>query len=126
MLYNLLTLFITSPIINNFARGGGGGSSSGDSGGGIIILIGYLPMHAIGALLRRFIPVWVASLIGWPIAVIYAIFWFGISFGDDSDISAFGIIVAFAALVGMGAGLYNWFNKIAKLSIAAKKNRLKH
>lgn len=52
-----------------FARAGGDGSSSGGGSSGGILLIGYIPMHFIGARLRRLMNrgenVWiVANIVG--------------------------------------------------------------
>ena len=102
-------------IIGLFARSGGGGSSSGDGGGSIIILIGYVPMHIIGANLKKRLPLAMASLITWPVALVYAVFLVLLFRG-------FGFFMAIGALVGAGAGLYDWFNKIAKLGKKAKKD----
>lgn len=111
--------FITSLTIplDILARAGGGGSSSGGSGGSggdsFLVLAGYIPMHFVGALLRRpmkasgFNPAVsvMMSLIGFVVAAIYAIFWIYLWGG-------LGFFVGLAALVGAGAGLYGWFGKI--------------
>ncbi len=90
--------------------GGGGSGGSGGSGGGIEVLFGYLPMHFVGSLLARLkkkslAMAVVASLIGWPIAIFYAMFWV-------NTWAFMGWIIGAAALVGMAAGLYGWFDKI--------------
>lgn len=100
-------------IVELFARGGGGGSSSGGGdGGGIIVLIGYLPMHFIGALIRRFtikpgkeVVDGLLQIVGWGIAILY-------SFTLIFLLHGIGFLIAAGAFVGMGAGLYNWFAKI--------------
>ena len=94
-----------------FGRAGGGGSGGGgDSGGGIEFILGYLPMHFIGALLAKARKVNVGlsiivQIIGWILALGYAIMWIMIFRG-------YGAFIAIAALGGMGAGLYSWFTKI--------------
>ncbi len=108
----------TAPLLEIFGRSGGGGSSSGggSSGGGIdflIVLLGYVPMHFVGSVLRKKMPIIAASIIGWLVAIIYAIICCFFGF--------WGVLIAIAALVGMGAGLYNWFNKIGKLAARAKE-----
>lgn len=105
-------------FLESVGRAGGGGSSSGGSGGsgGFEIVLGYLPMHFLGALFRKKIPVFIiANILGWVLAIIYAVFWFNVGF--------LGVIVGIASLVGMGAGLYNWFDKVSKLSGIAKKKQ---
>ena len=106
---------ISLPAIEYFGRSGGGGSSSGGSGGALLIAIGYVPMHFVGAFLRKRLTISAASVTGWIIAIIYAIFWM--------SFSTIGFLVGIAALVGIGAGLYNWFDKIAKLSKKAKEKQ---
>jgi hypothetical protein len=114
-----------SVSLDTFGRGGGGGSGGGGSGGGgsggvgtlLIYVLGYLPMHFIGALLRKKTTPLIANILGWMITCVYAFILVlpGV----------YGWFVAIAAIVGMGAGLYNWFDKVAKLAgIAAKKQRL--
>ena len=107
------------PILDLFGRAGGGGSSSGGSGGGggLFVLIGYLPMHFIGSLLRKKLPIKIASIIGWTIAPIYSVILF-IIFG-----AGWGIILLACVIAGTGAGLYKWFDKIAKLTKIAKKKQ---
>jgi len=102
-------------FIELIARAGGGGSSSGGSGGGFEIVLGYLPMHFIGSIFRKKLPKIIASALGWVLAIIYAVVWTNLGF--------FGFIIAGAALIGMGAGLYNWFDKISKLTGLAKKKQ---
>jgi len=94
-----------------FARAGGGGSGGGsDDGGGIFIFLGYIPMHAVGAVLYRLsgknpaLKIAV-NIIGWIIAIIYAIVWTVIWRG-------FGLFVGMAALAGMAGGLYNLLSKL--------------
>jgi hypothetical protein len=106
--------------LDDFARAGGGGSSSGGggsaggggSGGGesIYFILGYLPMHGVGAVLARLskkgaAAAVAANIVGWIIALIYAWFW-------TSILGALGFFVGIAALVGIAAGLYGWFGKI--------------
>lgn len=95
------------------ARAGGGGSgggSGGDGGGGIFFILGYIPMHFVGAILRRVgtkneILKILANIIGWIIAVLYAIMWTFIW-------GSLGFFIGLVALVGMAAGLYNLFSKL--------------
>ena len=105
-------LSIATLPLEFFARAGGGGSggSGGGDGGGIFVFLGYIPMHAVGAVLRRVGAknevIKIAAIIaGWIIAVIYAIIWTLIWRG-------FGLFVGMAALAGMAAGLYNLFAKL--------------
>lgn len=117
-----------------FARGGGGGSSGGGGGGGSVggsggsgfggieLLLGYLPMHFLGALIRKSTAknagLSVAgSVIGWVLAVAYAGLWLQWWPG-------FGIFIGIAALVGMPAGLYSWFSKIKQSPLI--KGRLQY
>ena len=100
------------PQLELFARAGGGGSggSSGGDGEGILIILGYLPMHAVGAWFRRITkkhPAAFAALnvIGWVIAALYAVFWV-YAWGF------LGFMIGIAALVGMAAGLYGLFGKV--------------
>ncbi len=95
------------------ARAGGGGSSSGgDGGGALIYLLGYLPMHFIGAFLRKNAankPIWMAAqVVGWVVCGIYGILWLvwlGFFIGG---------MIAACAVLGTGAGLYNWFSKLKR------------
>lgn len=108
--------------LEQLARGGGGGSGGGSSGGGggaIEIILGYLPMHFVGALFARVskkneaLKV-VLSVLGWLIAIAYAwlwILWWPI----------LGWLIAIAALVGMPAGLYSWFSKLKQSSLVKGK-----
>jgi hypothetical protein len=118
MIYQTLSMII-NPAIDLFSRAGGGGSSSGGSGdgGGALFIIGYAPMHFFGSLLRKKTPLLVANILGWIIAIIYALFWVFI-FEDF-----IGWIIAILALVGMAAGLYNWFHAFSKLAVKAKKKQ---
>ena len=105
----MLTLFDLL-IPTDFARGGGGGSggSGGGDGGAIIFLVGYVPMHWLGAFLRKFGKNPVASVlqqvVGWCAAIAYSIL---VIAGSHF----IGILVALGALSGMAAGLYNWIGK---------------
>jgi len=126
MLANLLG--VVPHVIDSFARGGGGGSSSGGGGSGsVIAAIGYIPMHWLGAQLRKhgssnvFASVG-QQIVGWIIAIIYGIFWIILWRG-------LGFVIAIGAITGIGAGLYNWFGKIKQnkyvktaLSTAASKD----
>lgn len=110
-------------IFDSFARAGGGGSSSGGDGGGIIYVIGYLPMHFLGAIFRR---IWkdnlilkiILQVVGWIIAIFFAIFL-------AAFLGGIGIIIGLSALVGMAAGLYGWFSNIIKQSKKAKEDLAK-
>jgi len=118
-------------IIEEFARGGGGGSggggggggSSGGSGGGGILfligLVGYLPMHVVGAQLRKhfFKEYWLAARItGWVIAALVAGVTIALIFILHSFLLAFyiNVPIAVGALLGMGAGLNAWANKVSR------------
>lgn len=102
-----------------FARSGGGGSGGSGDGGAGIVLIGYIPMHFIGAVLRRAqkkSPIlWIiANITGWVIACIYgALLIFFLEF--------WGWITAIAAFVGMAVGLYNLVGKIRQSKVAKQR-----
>lgn len=111
-----------------FARAGGGGSSSGGDGGGIIALVGYLPMHFIGARLRRHgynHEFWlVFQVFGWLIGVAYAL-------ALTVFLGFLGFLMAVGAILGTGAGLYNWFSVLKKskkvtqeLQVAARQDKV--
>lgn len=108
-MYNIVATIATLPL-EFFARAGGGGSGGGGDGGGIFVLLGYIPMHFVGAILRKVgakneaLKVLV-NLAGWVIAIIYAVFWM-YAWGG------LGFFVGIAALAGMAAGLYNLFTKL--------------
>jgi len=117
------------PSIAVFARAGGGGSSSGDGGGdGFIVAIGYLPMHALGAAIRRMNRKYSAtaailSIVGGVVALVYGFILVTVLGGF------FGGLAAFAALAGMGAGLFGWFGKLkqskqtaSSLNVAAQQD----
>ena len=92
-----------------FARGGGGGSGGGGGGGGIV-LVGYLPMHFLGAFLRRAQKNHralfdVLQVGGWLTMVVYSILLIVLLRG-------IGALAAIGAPIGMGAGLYGWFGKL--------------
>lgn len=115
---NLFFLLGNVPL-DDFARAGGGGSSSGgggsDGGDSLFFILGYLPMHAVGALFARLskksiAAKVVANIIGWIIALIYAWFW-------TSILGSLGFFIGIAALVGIAAGLYGWFGKIKQSSL---------
>src|SRR5690349_20277297 len=101
MLYVLSQLSFS---LDMFARAGGGGSSSGGGGGEVIALVGYVPMHFLGARVRKYTynhDFWLLfQVVAWVICVIFAlmliIFLRGI-----------GFLMAIGAVTGMGAGLYN-------------------
>lgn len=100
--------------------GGGGGSSSGGSSGGsggLIVVIGYIPMHFIGRGLQKKLSTAISSIIGWIIAVIYAIILILLLR------SFLGFFAGGAAIFGMGAGLYGWFDKIGKMAKMAKNKQ---
>lgn len=112
-----------SPLITDsfelFARGGGGGSGGDGDGGSLLVAIGYIPMHGLGALLRRhgssnIVASVLQQVIGWAIAAAYAIFWIAVWRG-------LGFIIAVGAILGIGAGLYNWFGKIKQSKLVAGK-----
>lgn len=121
----LLSLNHLLPFI--FARGGGGGSGGRGGGGGGIIAIGYLPMHFLGAWLRKKqqkhpLQFKVLQMGAWMIAVFYCVLLI-------VTLRGIGFIAAIGAPFGMGAGLYNWFSKLkqnkqtkASLAIAATKD----
>lgn len=132
----LLAIILSAPsqmlveAVNLFARAGGGGSGGdgGSGGGGGIVLVGYVPMHIVGALLRRtkshYIAVFdVLQVLGWIIAVAYAVVF-------TYALGAIGFFVGVGSLLGMGAGLYGWFGKVMQskqtkqeLIAAAQKDR---
>lgn len=110
-----------------FARAGGGGSSSGSGGGGII-LVGYVPMHVIGAKFRKYgfnHELWlVFQISGWLICAVFSILlMWGLGF--------LGFFMAIGAVLGTGAGLYNWFSLLKKskkvtqeLQVAAQQDHV--
>lgn len=112
----LAQLALSSPLVHSlltFARAGGGGSGSGGGGSiGALALVGYLPMHPVGALVRKHKMVeaeWVGGqVIGWVICVIYTalLAWMTVFIGG------LALIMAAGAPLGMGAGLYRWFSKL--------------
>ena len=111
--------------IEFFARAGGGGSGGSSSGGGgsILAVIGYVPPHMLGALLRSKLSAnltekIVANFVGWVAAVAYGLLLFFFFRGF------FGGVLMILALVGLPAGLYGWFGKIKQS--AAVKNQLKN
>src|SRR4051794_18087649 len=98
------------PVV--FARGGGGGSGGGGGGGRIIVAIGYLPMHFLGAYLRKAQKdhkhlFGMLQVVGWVMAVIFSILLIIV-------LKGIGVIAGIGALVGMGAGLYGWFGKLRR------------
>ena len=108
-MYNIVATVATLPL-EFFARAGGGGSGgSGGGGESIFIVFGYVPMHFVGAALRKIgttneaLKI-VTNIIGWVVAVIYSIFWIYVWGG-------LGFLIGIAALSGMAAGLYNLLSK---------------
>ena len=95
--------------------GGGGGGGGGGSGGGgndaigLLLIIGWTPMHVIGAFVRKHKKKeaeWVAGqIIGW---VLCLGFFIGLCV---LGVIASGLffIIAVGAPIGMAAGLYNLF-----------------
>lgn len=120
---HLFSLLGNIPL-DDFARAGGGGSSSGGggsssggSGGGdsIFFILGYFPMHGVGAVLAKLAKksvaiAIVANIIGWSVALVYAWFW-------TSIMGSLGFFIGIAALIGIAAGLYGWFGKIKQSSL---------
>lgn len=104
------------PALELLARGGGGGSSSGGGGSGsgggegFIFALGYVPMHFIGALIRKKQInglLWMLSqIVAWVVCLAFC--WFLLQFG------VLGFFVAIGAVAGMGAGLYSWFSKLKR------------
>ena len=106
-----------------------GGGGSGGGGGGLIFLIGYVPMHLLGAFIRKaknHEEKWVmGQVIAWVITGAFTIFLLVLgAYG-----SGLFIISAIGAPIGMGAGLYSWFGKIrtnkktkAALAVAAQSD----
>lgn len=93
------------------ARAGGGGSSSGGgSGGAIIALIGYVPMHFMGAKLRKHsfgTDLWIlVQVIGWIICAVYCYFLL--------YLGSLGVVITSCAVLGTGAGLYNWLSRLKR------------
>jgi hypothetical protein len=123
-------------ILEELARGGGGGSgggggggggggssgSSGSGGGGIFYIVGlagYIPMHFLGALLRKnfFKDHWVgARIVGWVVAGLVAAGSIISIFIFRSFLIAFyvNIPIAVGALLGIAAGLQGWATKIGQ------------
>lgn len=109
--------FFPPDLLDLFARGGGGGSGGGGGGGGGIIAIGYIPMHGLGAFLRRhgssnIVASTLQQVVGWIVAIVYAIFWIAVWKG-------IGFFVAIGAILGIGAGLYNWFGKVKQSKLVS-------
>jgi len=96
--------------------GGGGGTGGGDSSGGggvaFIFLIGYAPMHLIGAFVRKLKKKeaeWIAGqIIGWLICIVALIGLIILS----ATITGLFFIAAIGAPFGMAAGLYNLFGRL--------------
>jgi hypothetical protein len=113
-------------IVEEFARGGGGGGSggggggsSGGSGGGALFIVGlagYIPMHFVGAQLRKhfFKDYWrAARIVGWAVAGLIALISLGLIFVTGSFLLAFyvNVPIAIGALLGIAAGLNGWVGK---------------
>ena len=118
-----MTISLTALLpLELFARAGGGGSGGSSGGGaeGILFILGYVPMHFVGGLLRKLVKkgggISAATQgVGWLIAIIYAVFW---SFAWNG----MGVLVGLVAFIGMAAGLYGWFGKLKQS--AQTKERL--
>lgn len=101
---------ISALPLDILARAGGGGSSSGGDGGGLIALIGYLPMHFLGAKLRKYglqkssWPLFQTA--GWIVCAIYCL---GLLF-----LGFWGVVIGICAILGTGAGLYSWFSLLRR------------
>lgn len=95
-------------LLGQFARGGGGGSGSGGGSGGLV-LVGYVPMHFLGAIARRTARhkvIWtLVQGIVWAIGTAYAIV---VTYFAGS----LGALIGIGAILGSGAGLYGWFGKL--------------
>lgn len=114
---------LLSGYFDLFARGGGGGSGGGGGGGGDggggVALLGYIPMHWLGAQLRKhgqsnIVASVGQQVLGWIVAFAYGAFWVFIWHG-------LGFVVMVGAMLGIGAGLYNWFDKIKQSKIVSGK-----
>ncbi len=119
MLNSLLYIFTKTHPIIAFAGGGGSGGGGGGAGGSgsggiglIIILIGYAPMHLIGARLRKVKKnetEWVmGQIIGWVVCLVYTV---GLIVIGANSTFLF-VIAGFCAPAGMAAGLYSVFGKL--------------
>jgi hypothetical protein len=96
------------------ARGGGGGSGgSGGGGGGIIFLLGYLPSHAVGAVLRKKMHNPIGMIVTFALTIVYAGAWFFIG-------GSLGFIVGIAALIGGPSGYFGWLGKAAGITKRSK------
>ena len=132
-------------IIEELARGGGGGSGGGSGGGGsggsgaggifyVVGLVGYAPMHILGAFLRKryYRTHWLgARIAGWIIAgTIALICLMLIPFFNSWLMAIYGIIpIAVGALIGIAIGLNGVLGKVSQntkirksLSAAARKD----
>lgn len=97
------------PII--VARGGGGGSGGGGGGGdgiAVFLAIGYVPMHLVGAWIRRLqkkheVLFDILQIVGWVVAAVYMVLLV-------IALHLLGVLAAIGAVLGIGAGLYNWFS----------------
>ncbi len=98
---------LAAQSLSVFARGGGGGSGSGGGGGSILIAVGYVPMHALGAVFRRKDKVKLGNWVTWPTAVVFGILLMAIFRG-------YGFVMAIGAMMGAGAGLYGWLSKLKR------------
>jgi Protein of unknown function (DUF3137) len=100
----------TLKVLKLIASAGGGGSSSGGGGGGsVIFLIGYVPMHLVGAFFRKAKKEkWLfdgLEVVGWIIAALYAV-------ALTWVVGFFGFLAGGCGFLGMSAGLYGWFGKL--------------
>ncbi len=91
--------------IDFVARAGGGGSGGGSDGGGIIILLGYLPTHFIGAVMRRKLNNKLGLAITIILTIVYGMLWW--------FLGSVGAIISIAAFVGGPSGFYGWFGKVS-------------
>lgn len=129
-------------MIEELARGGGGGSGGGGSGGGgssgggsggsgggglfyFVGLVGYIPMHFLGAFLRKhyFKTHWLgARIFGWVVAgAIALVCIILIPIFHSWLVAIYGIIpIGIGALLGISAGLQNWFVKFGQSTKARK------
>lgn len=112
MLDNLVGLIARFDML--FARGGGGGSGGDGDGGGIALLamVGYVPAHAVGAIIRKLKnkeSEWVGGqVVGWVLCTVYTVALLALT----QWIGIYALIMAAGAPLGMGAGLYSWFSKL--------------
>ncbi len=106
----MLDLLAIQRAVPVLARAGGGGSGGGGGGGSGFALIGYLPMHLLGAHIRKLQKKHVGlfdilQIGGWVVVIGYAV-------ALTVVLRSIGFIAGIGALLGMGAGLYGWFGKL--------------